>query len=94
MQWAACQCLWFLEQRLLGKCKHLFIAVRNFVICVPTPRQGKGNQVITYTAGRTSGATLVLLAGFLQWVHGAQTGKKGGREGGETATTEGWRERS
>lgn len=31
---AGCQCLCFLEQRLLKECKFPFIALRNFVICV------------------------------------------------------------
>lgn len=86
---------WFLEQRLLKKCKYRFIALRSFVICVITPQQGEGNQIIISTAGKASGATLVPLCSAGGWIPSAgpwSSNSAEGREGGETATTEGWRD--
>lgn len=86
---------WFLEQRLLKKCKYRFIALRSFVICVITPQQGEGNQIIISTARKTSGAALVPLCSAGGWIPSAgpwSSNSAEGREGGETATTEGWRD--
>lgn len=82
VQWAVCQCLWLMEQRLLRKCKYPFIAPRNFVIC-PTAGEGKADNHLfcRQNLGSASLQLPVLLAGFLQWVPGAQTMRREGREG-------------
>lgn len=82
VQWAVCQCLWLMEQRLLRKCKYPFIALRNFVIC-PTAGEGKADNHLfcRQNLGSASLQLPVLLAGFLQWVPGAQTMRREGREG-------------